>query len=283
MVKDKMRVLVTGSQGQLGNAIVEELTDTSIEFLGASRSLMDVTNHVNILKVLDDFKPTHVIHCAAYTNVDQAEVDKDLCYLVNVEATKTISKWCADNGSRLIFYSTDYVFDGSGELPHLETDLPHPINYYGMSKYEAEKWITATLQNHVIYRVSWLYGKKGKNFVKTMKDLLSTKDSINVVDDQIGAPTNVKDLAQYVINHLVDESPGIYHLRNEGFVSWFQFAKMIQDRLRTSCQIQPVKSKDFNKPNTANRPLNSRLGSIHQHTTLRTIEEALDDFMNQFE
>lgn len=272
-----MRVLVTGSKGQLGSDIVNELKKNHMEHFAADRSNFDLMNDSQMVEILEKYQPTHVIHCAAYTHVDQAEEEKDLAYKVNVEATQLLAKWCQANGAKLVFFSTDYVFDGNLNRPYTVLDKPNPVNYYGFTKAEAEQKIQDLCDDYLIYRVSWLFGLNGQNFVKTISNLLKFKESITVVDDQIGSPTFTVDIATYVVQKMKTDI-GFQHLHNKGFISWYEFAKLIQKYLKTKCYIVPIHTSDNEKKKMAKRPLNSRL-EAEEITQLRPIEDALFDFL----
>ena len=281
-----MKVLVTGVRGQLGFDIYHTFQATSHEVIGTTRETLDLTDLDSIPLILDSHKPDCIIHCAAYTKVDQAEQEKELCWLVNTEATKVMVDWCQRNQAKLIFFSTDYVFDGTGDQPFDENAPTNPINYYGFTKREAEKYIEKQLDKYTIYRVSWLYGAQGHNFVKTMLKLFETKDTIQVVNDQIGSPTNTKDIAEFIVQTFDENLRGIYHLNNQEYMSWYDFAVMIRDSVKSTCEVKPISSDAFFKGGMAKRPYNSRLGSkkinIESSTIMGTHRKALKHFLKQY-
>ena len=279
MAVDKMKILLTGSQGQLGQDVLTQLTLHDLPYVATDRLSFDLTNPTQMLEMLDHHQPTHIFHCAAYTQVDKAEVEQERCYQVNVEATRLIVDWANQHSAKLIFFSTDYVFDGQGQEPFDENTPPNPINYYGWTKREAEKLILTHMKHFAIYRVSWLYGLKGRNFVYTISNLLKTRDHLEIVSDQIGTPTLTHDLAVYLINHF-EHDQGVLHIRNEGYMSWYEFACNIRSHTQSDCVIHPITSQAYQKPHMAKRPLNSRLGSLYPHTTLRPVDEALTFFMS---
>ena len=266
-----MKVLVTGVQGQLGFDIYHAFRVTSHEVVGTTRKTLDLTDLDSIPLILDKHKPDCIIHCAAYTKVDQAEQEKELCWLVNTGATKVIVDWCQRKQAKLIFFSTDYVFDGTGDQPFDENAPTNPINYYGLTKREAEKYIEKHLENYIIYRVSWLYGTQGHNFVKTMLKLFETKPTIQVVNDQIGSPTYTKDIAEFIVQTFEEKLQGIYHLNNQEYMSWYDFAGMIRDTVKSTCEVKPTTSEAFFKEGMAKRPHNSRLKSSKIGNSIKSV------------
>jgi dTDP-4-dehydrorhamnose reductase len=252
-----MKVLITGSNGQLGYDLAKILRYKNIDFLATDRSTMDITNIEQVSKVIKDYFPDIVIHCAAYTYVDKAEDEKELCYSINVLGTKYISQACKEIDAKLIYISTDYVFDGKGIEPFIETDLPNPINYYGHTKYQGEMIVQSLLSKYFIVRVSWLFGSNGKNFVKTIQNLLKDREHISVVSDQFGSPTYTLDLAKILLEIIKSEEYGLYHITNEGFCSWYEFALEILNLSGRDVRIYPINSSEF--PTKAKRPFNSRL------------------------
>lgn len=220
-------ILVTGVNGQLGYDVIEELKKRNIEYLAASRAEFDVTDAKKVDEFIGKVKPECVIHCAAYTAVDKAEDEKDLCYRVNADGTENIAKACSRIDAKLIYISTDYVYGGKGDKPFNVDDDINPLSVYGKSKYEGELRVMKYLKKYFIVRISWVFGKNGNNFVKTMLRLGKEKEQINVVDDQIGSPTYTKDLAPLLCDMAQTEKYGIYNATNEGFCSWAEFAKRL--------------------------------------------------------
>lgn len=252
-----MKVLVTGSNGQLGHDVIKEFNNRNIICKGVDKETLDITNEKDLKKYIERYNPDVVIHCAAYTAVDLAEDDKDTCYRVNVLGTKYISEVCRKINAKLIYISTDYVFDGNGIIPFEVTDDLNPINYYGKTKYEGEKFVISNVKKHYILRISWVFGINGNNFVKTMIKLSELKDSITVIDDQIGSPTSTKDLSKLIFDMAKSEHYGTYHATNEGYCSWYEFAKEIFNIMNINVKILPTTTKEY--LTKANRPLNSRL------------------------
>ena len=222
-----MKILVTGAGGQLGSDVMLRLGRLGIEAVGADASALDITDRAAVNAFFDRERPDGVIHCAAYTNVDLAETEREKCRSVNVGGTANIAAACAEYGSKLLYTSTDYVFDGKGEAP-FEVDSPKaPCNYYGETKLGGEEAVLALCPRHFIVRISWVFGKNGKNFVKTMLRLAKSRDEIRVVDDQIGSPTYTPDLAALLCDMISGDKFGVYHATNEDYCSWAEFAAAV--------------------------------------------------------
>ena len=252
-----MKYLVTGTTGQLGYDVVRELEKRGYNnIFKASLENMDLTNEQQVKEVIKHEYPDVVIHCAAYTNVDGAEEDKDNCMLINATATKWIAEICKEIDSKLIYISTDYVFDGSKDGIYEPSDKKHPLNIYGKSKSEGEEYALLNSKTFVV-RTSWVYGINGKSFVKTMLRLASTKTEISVVNDQIGSPTYTKDLAKLLVDMSLTDKYGVYHATNEGFCSWYEFAKKIFELTNTNILLNSIPTDEY--PQKAKRPKNSRL------------------------
>lgn len=249
-------ILITGANGQLGSAILNIFKQNKINVIGTDRSIMDITNQKQVYEVINKINPQIIIHCAAYTAVDEAEKDKETCYRVNVEGTRNLALIAKELNILFVYFSTDYVFDGIKKEPYLVSDIPNPINYYGLTKYLGEEIIKTLLVEYYIFRISWVFGPNGKNFVKTIISLASQRPSISVVIDQIGSPTYTIDVANFLLlkNKL---KPGIYHLTNEGFTSWYGFATEIINLSQLDCKVYPILS--INYKTIAKRGLNSKL------------------------
>lgn len=252
-----MRILVTGVNGQLGYDVVKEGQKRGHELIGVGRKEMDITKETEVMNTIRFHKPEIVIHCAAYTAVDAAEDNLDQVRNVNVEGTKYIAKACKEIDCKLIYISTEYVFDGSG-TKELETlDKKSPLSVYGVTKYEGELEVMKHLEKYFIVRVSWVFGLNGKNFVKTMIQLSKTKDQIDVVSDQIGSPTYTPDISILLLDMSESSKYGIYHASNEGFCSWYEFACEIFRVTNVKIKVNPISSEEY--PSKAIRPKNSRL------------------------
>lgn len=271
-----MNIVLFGKSGILGSYFFKLLAGyDELELFAYDKESLDITDLQSVKTVFEKVKPFFVINCAAYTAVDDCETNLDTALLVNSSAVGEIAKLCNEYGSILIHFSTDYVFDGQNSSGYSENSAPSPINAYGRSKLEGEKNVISTLPNHYIVRTSWLYGENGKNFVDTMLKLAEEKDELNVVNDQFGAPTYAKDLAEAVLENFVEpylknadtherwldvkkdvfkECPafGIYHLTNSGSCSWHEFALGIFEASGKNIKVNPVSSDEFKRP--AKRP-----------------------------
>jgi len=252
-----LKILVTGCSGQLGYDVVRRLEDLKIDCLGASRKDFDLTNELDTKNFIKNYKPDAVVHCAAYTAVDKAEDERDICYRTNVLGTRYIAQACKDIDAKILYISTDYVFDGKGDKPFEVTDIPNPINYYGKTKYEGELEVQKYVDKAVIVRISWVFGENGNNFVKTMLRLSRERRELSVVSDQIGSPTYTFDLAKLISDMITTEKYGIYHATNEGYCSWHEFASAIFDMADINIKLNPIRTEDY--PTKALRPKNSRL------------------------
>ncbi|MBE3101380.1 MAG: dTDP-4-dehydrorhamnose reductase [Firmicutes bacterium] len=252
-----IKVLVTGVKGQLGYDVVKRLNALGIESVGVDIDDFDLTNKDQTEKYILNSRPDVVVHCAAYTAVDKAEDEKEKCYAINVDGTRYIAEACRKIDAKMVYISTDYVFDGEGTDAQLENKVTEPCNYYGYSKEQGELVVRELLEKHFIIRTSWVYGKNGNNFVKTMLKLAQTRDEINVVSDQIGAPTYTPDLAVLICDMLQTTKYGTYHGVNEGYCSWYEFAMAIFQRAGVNIKVNPMPSSEY--PTKAKRPLNSRL------------------------
>ena len=253
-----MKVLVTGIGGQLGHDVVRELEQRGQDVVGVGREEMDITDAEKVGEVIRACAPDAVIHCSAYTAVDRAEDEADQCRKVNVDGAKNIAEVCAELDCKMIYISTDFVFSGEGERPWETDDAAGPISVYGRTKYEGEKEVKSRLDKFFIVRISWVFGKNGNNFVKTMLRIGKENGAVKVVDDQIGSPTYTRDMAVLLADMVQTEKYGVYHASNEGFCSWYEFAKEIF-RLAgmDEVSVTPITSDQF--PAKAKRPFNSRM------------------------
>lgn len=272
-----MKVLVTGANGQLGYDVIKRLEKSNIEYLGTDIDVLDITDKEQVKKSISEYRPDVVIHCGAYTAVDKAEDDRELCYAVNVLGTRYIAEACKEIDAKMVYISTDYVFNGEGDQPFEITDKPNPINYYGQTKYEGELEVQNILDKYFIVRISWVFGSNGNNFVKTMLRLGKDRDEISVVADQIGSPTYTYDLAELLVDMIKTDKYGIYHATNEGYCSWYEFACEIFKQAKIDIKVNPIKTEDY--PTRARRPKNSRLYKNISHE-LESWESALGHYMN---
>lgn len=252
-----MKVLVTGVKGQLGYDVVNELEKRGMEAVGVDIQEMDITDAAGVDRVIKAAAPDAVIHCAAYTAVDAAEENEEVCRRVNADGPRNIAKVCKDLDIKMIYISTDYVFDGQGERPWEPEDKQSPKSVYGQTKYEGELAVQETLDKYFIVRIAWVFGINGKNFVKTMLRLAETHDTITVVNDQFGSPTYTYDLAKLLVDMIQTEKYGVYHATNEGFCSWYDFACSIFKEAGVKVNVVPVTSAEYGAK--ANRPMNSRM------------------------
>jgi dTDP-4-dehydrorhamnose reductase len=252
-----MKVLVTGVKGQLGYDVVKRLTALNIEAVGVDIDDFDLTDENAVMAGIIKHTPDAIIHCAAYTAVDKAEDDNELCYKVNVLGTKNVALAAKKLDAKMIYISTDYVFEGTGEEYYKPDDKKNPVSEYGRTKSLGEDEVTALLEKFFIVRISWVFGINGNNFVKTMLRLGKERCELNVVSDQIGSPTYTVDLAVLLCDMIQSEKYGIYHATNEGLCSWADFAVSIMEMGGRSTKINYITSDQY--PTKAKRPFNSRM------------------------
>ena len=253
-----MRILVTGVKGQLGHDVVNEMVKRGLEPVGVDLEEMDITDAGACRKVITESKVDAVIHCAAYTAVDAAEDNVDVCRKVNADGTRNIAEVCRDLDIKMMYISTDYVFDGQGTRPWEPDDERHPLNVYGQTKYEGELAVEELVKKFFIVRIAWVFGVNGKNFIKTMLRLGKEKGAVSVVDDQIGSPTYTYDLARLLVDMIQTDKYGRYHATNEGLCSWYEFAcEIFRQAGMDEVKVTPVDSDGF--PAKAKRPSNSRM------------------------
>ena len=252
-----MKIFVTGVKGQLGHDVVKELERRGIEAIGVDIDEMDITDADSVNRVIRQTAPDAVIHCAAYTAVDAAEENEELCRKVNAEGPRNIARVCKDLDIKMVQISTDYVFDGQGERPWEPDDACRPKSVYGRTKYEGELAVMEQLEKYFIVRIAWVFGINGKNFVKTMLNLAKNHDTIRVVNDQFGSPTYTYDLAKLLVDMVLTEKYGIYHATNEGICSWYEYACAIFEEAGVNVIVVPVTTQEYGAK--ANRPANSRM------------------------
>jgi len=275
-------LLVTGANGQLGQELVRMETD-AIRIVGYGRDRLDITNLDQCREVIADIRPDAIIHAAAYTAVDKAESEPDEAYRINALGTRNLAIAAREQAAKLCYISTDYVFDGIGAAPYNEYDNTNPQSVYGKSKRAGEILLQSLADRYFIVRTSWVYGKYGNNFVKTMLKLASERDSVTVVEDQIGSPTYTYDLAQFLIELVQTEKYGVYHASNTGSCSWYEFAKAIFEESGISIRTEPCTTEQFPRP--APRPAYSVMdhSAIRQNgfKDLRPWREALRAFLKE--
>lgn len=251
-----MIALVTGSGGQLGHDVAECLAYRGYEVLAPKRGELDFSDEGSVRAYFSSHSPDMLFHCGAWTNVDLAETETDACRRTNVDGTRFLAEECARLDIPILYISTDYVFNGSGERPWRTDDPTSPINQYGLSKRDGENEVLK-YSKHYIVRISWVFGSNGKNFVRTMMNLSKKTDTVRVVNDQIGSLTYTADLAPLLIDIMKSGKYGIYHAHNSGCASWYEVACEIFRILGTGTNVVPISSDDY--PMKATRPHNSRL------------------------
>ena len=252
-----MKGLVTGVTGQLGFDCVRELQKRGWEVRGVSSRDFSLTDPVGMRKYLEAFRPEAVIHCAAYTAVDKAEDEPELCEAINAEGTRCLAELCRELACKMVYISTDYVFPGKGEEYYEPDDIKDPCNAYGRSKLHGEEAVLNLLEEYFIVRISWVFGINGKNFIRTMLKLSESHEELTVVDDQIGSPTYTYDLAVLLADMVQSDKYGIYHATNEGVCSWAELAAETFRLAGKDVKVTPVPSSAY--PTKAVRPKNSRM------------------------
>ncbi|KAA8785654.1 dTDP-4-dehydrorhamnose reductase [Paenibacillus amylolyticus] len=282
-----MKVLVTGASGQLGKDVVLLLEKEGHDVLACDRDQMDITNQAQCNEVISSYHPEVIIHCAAYTAVDAAETDTDGAYKVNAVGTRNVAVAAEKVGAKLIYISTDYVFDGQSTTPYQEYDDTNPQSVYGKSKRAGEWLVQSLCSKWFVVRTSWVYGLHGNNFVKTMLKLGQEKPKLQVVHDQKGSPTYTVDLALFLIELMGTEMYGIYHASNRGDCTWYEFTQAIFEEAQTvvgvsiQAELEPCTTEQFPRP--APRPVNSVMDHLSIRTNgltdLRPWREGLRDFI----
>ena len=274
-------ILVTGSTGQLGSDVVKELLKRGYSTLSPNRSEFNLCSEDNIRNYILNSNCEAIVHCAAYTQVDKAEDEKDLCIKINTTATKHIVKCAKILDIPMIYISTDYVFDGTKDGEYTENDETNPINIYGESKLAGEKYVQEILDKYYIVRTSWVFNINGKNFIETMLRLSKANNQLSIVNDQIGSPTYTKDLSRLLVDMLETSKYGLYHATNEGYCSWYEFANTIFKLANINIDIKAINSNEY--ASRAKRPLNSKLSKDklieYGFKPLPHWEDALKDYL----
>ncbi len=263
-------ILVTGANGQLGKEMKElESAYPGFRFIFLSREDMPVHHFELVRNVFKGYQPQYLVNCAAYTAVDKAETEKELAFQVNGEAVGVLAAVCKEYGTKFIHISTDYVFEGNGTTPYSTEAPTNPQSVYGASKLKGEEEAMLYNPDSLIIRTSWVYSEFGKNFVKTMRKLMSEREELNVVSDQIGSPTYAADLAQVIMEIIAGGIwvPGIYHFSNSGVISWYDFAVAIRDLSGLQCRVQPIPSSQY--PTPAKRPAYSVMDTTKIFSTFK--------------
>jgi len=273
-----MRVLVTGAAGQLGHEVCREIGN---EAIGIDIAQLDITDRRMTHSYIDRLRPDAIIHCAAYTAVDKAESEPEHCHLINVLGTQWLAEAAKKVGAKFVYVSTDYVFDGMLDRPYEIDDAPNPISAYGRSKFEGEKVVLNIIEKSFIVRASWIFGLARNNFVKTMLRLGREYGAVRVVADQFGSPTYAPDLAKLLAAMVSSEKYGVYHATNDGFCSWYDFARAIFKMAGLEVLVDPIAA--FEYPTAAARPKNSRLSKKSLtdagFALLPTWQDALERFI----
>ena len=274
-------ILVTGSTGQLGSDVVKELLKRGYSTLSPNRSEFNLCSEDSIRNYILNSNCEAIVHCAAYTQVDKAEDEKDLCIKINATATKHIVKCAKILDIPMIYISTDYVFDGTKDGEYTENDETNPINIYGESKLAGEKYVQEILDKYYIVRTSWVFNINGKNFIETMLRLSKANNQLSIVNDQIGSPTYTKDLSRLLVDMLETSKYGLYHATNEGYCSWYEFANTIFKLANINIDIKAINSNEY--ASRAKRPLNSKLSKDklieYGFKPLPNWEDALKDYL----
>ena len=283
-----MRALVTGVKGQLGHDVMNELAKRGYEGVGVDVEEMDITDAAAVDSVIREAKVDSVVHCAAWTAVDAAEDNEEMCRKVNAEGTENIAKVCKALDIPMIYISTDYVFEGEGTRPWEPDDkVTQPLNIYGQTKYEGEQAVERLLDKYYIVRIAWVFGVNGKNFIKTMLQVGKNHPQVRVVNDQIGTPTYTYDLARLLVDMMETEKYGYYHATNEGgYISWYDFTKEIYRQAGLATEVQPVTTAEYGLSKAA-RPFNSRLDKSklveNGFKPLPTWQDALHRYLREIE
>ncbi len=262
MVTKESKILVTGSNGQLGYDCVRELKERGfVNVLGIDRAELDITNELATKEFIRDYRPEIVMHNAAWTAVDKAEQMPEAVYAVNALGPKYIAEACKEIGAAMFYISTDYVFNGKGTRPFEVNDPKDGLSVYGKTKSQGEDFVMSILKEFFIIRISWAFGSNGNNFIKTMLKLAENHKRLNVVNDQIGSPTYTYDLSKLMCDMMITDKYGVYHATNEGFCSWAEFANYIFEICGKDTIVNPITTESYKKivPGQAIRPLNSRL------------------------
>ena len=296
-----MKILITGSNGQLGNELQKIVATGTAEIGSVSEEIknsevfamdvdtLDITNLEQVKRVLNEIKPTAVINCAAATNVDGCEANQDLAFKINSLGPRNLAMVCEEIGAKIVQVSTDYVFSGVGETPLKESDLVAPVSVYGKTKLLGEEFVRDFSSKYYIVRTAWLYGYVGHNFVYTMMKLGKDRDTLSVVNDQLGNPTHANDLAYHILKLIQTEEYGVYHCTGKGECSWYDFASEIMKLSGRNCTVNPCTSIEYKSmyPNSADRPAYSSLDNMMLRCTvgdeMRDWKDALKTFMDNVE
>lgn len=284
-----MKILITGANGMLAKEIKEKFAEGN-ELICTDVKDLDITDAEAVSKFVKDTKPEYIINCAAFTAVDKAETAGEIVEKINADGPRNLAKAAKENNSTLVHISTDYVFDGNldVEKDYKEEDQKKPVTAYGITKLHGEEQIQATTDKYYIFRTAWLYGVGGNNFVKTMTNLCSNRDEINVVADQHGSPTYAKDLSNMIYQAIEKKIPyGVYHATNQGYTTWYEFTNKILEKQNIKCKVNPVTTEEYIKMmniTQAKRPFNSQLSKdklIKQGIEVPYWEDGLERYLEE--
>lgn len=292
-----MRILISGANGQLGKELTRILntgfaeigeipcTLKNADIINTDVDNLDITNINDVLSFVENERPQVIINCSAFTNVDLCETDKDTAFNVNSLGPRNLAIAAQKVNTKLIHISTDYVFSGDGNEPYCEYDICNPQSIYGKTKYLGEQYVKEFCSKYFIVRTSWLYGYEGNNFVKTIMNLAEQRESIKVVNDQRGNPTNANDLAYHILKLVDSNEYGIYHCTGNGECSWYDFACKIVEYANINCEVMPCTTEEFPRP--AKRPSYSSLNNMMLKNTIgdkmRFWQDALKNFIKNYE
>jgi dTDP-4-dehydrorhamnose reductase len=278
-----VRLLIVGADGQLGSDVVR-LLSPSVDVTARVTDELDVTDRAGLSHAIESVRPNVVINCAAYTAVDRAETEQDAAYSINVLGARNVAQEAERVGARVVYFSTDYVFDGTATEPYDEDAPTVPLSVYGRTKLLGEQATREANPDHLILRLAWLYGSTGRNFVRTVLRLARAKDELRIVDDQLGSPTFTEDVVHQLWTAIQDGCSGTYHCVDTGQASWHSFASHIVRRLGLNVPVLPIRTVDY--PTPARRPalsvLADRKFDLEQLNGMRSWEDALDDFLLRY-
>lgn len=292
-----MKILIAGANGQLGKELIKILNNgyaeigkisnalKNSEIIGVDIDRLDITSMDETVSFIEDIKPQVIINCAAFTNVDLCETDKNTCFKVNSLGARNLAIAAENINAKLVHISTDYVFRGDGKEPYCEYDIAKPQSIYGKTKYLGEEYVKQFCSRYFIVRTSWLYGYEGNNFVKTIIKIGKENGKLNVVNDQRGNPTNANDLSYHILKLIESKEYGIYHCTGNGECSWYDFACKIIEYSGISCEVSPCTTNEFPRP--AKRPAFSSLDNMMLRNTvgdeMRPWQDALKSFIKNYE
>ena len=280
-----MKVLITGSTGMLGSDC-KTVFSSRYEVIAPTKEDMDIRKWDKVIEVINKNKPDVVINCAAYTDVDKCEEERELAYKINVEGARNLAQVCARFDCKIVHISSDYVFDGKKPIPqpYFEDDEPNPLSFYGKTKADSEKAVIDNIEDYIIIRTGWLYGRRGSNFVKWVIKKAISGEKIPVLKDQYGSPTWTYKVALQILVLLEKKMTGIFHATSEGYCTRVEWAKFILDRLGLSAELEPISIKDWSPP--AKRPVNCLLENkelkTYRLSIMKNWKDELKDFLNRF-